>query len=163
MIEKKETISVEMPKDQYDFLMELSEKLKTQDNRSTQDPLYLVYDVTDVIINDDYSPSLGGHDIKTRYVYKNNEDTDMGGIEESDVDEYCGDNGVNMDDLERLYVAEMPYVVNAHLTDEGAKLFIEQNKHNLNKPYTYANSFYRCWDMIDLRKFIIDFSTIPKQ
>lgn len=152
-----EMVSVMIPKSQFDFLTEYSKKLQSQDNRATADPIYLVCDVYDVIINEDYSPSGMGHDIETRCVYKNLRNPDDGGIEEEDLDEYCKENNVAPDELEKLTVAEMPYVVNAHLTDEGAQLYIIQNKHNLHKPYTYANSLYRCHDMIDLRKFLMHF------
>jgi hypothetical protein len=154
---KEETITITIPQSQYNFLTELSKKIQTQDNRFTEHPIYLVCDVYDVIVDDDYTPTGMGHDIETRYVYKNPEDSDYGGIEESDVDEYCKENNVDKDDLERLYVAEMPYTVNAHLTDEGAKQYILSNRHNLHKPYTYANSLYRCHDMIELREFLLNF------
>lgn len=153
-----EMVSVTIPKSQFDFLTEYSKKLQSQDNRATADPIYLVCDVHDVIINEEYSPHGMGHDVEIRTVYKDLRDSsDEGAIEADDLDEYCKEHNVAPDELEKLFVAEMPYIVNAHLTDEGAQLYIIQNKHNLNKPYTYANSLYRCHDMIDLRKFLLHF------
>jgi len=159
-------ITVEIPEKHYNFLKKLSETLLSQDNRATQHPIYLVFEVTDVVIDDDYSPSVGGHDIETRYIYTDPENTDSGTIELDDVDDYIKDQKENYDEiididsLTKLRVAEIPNFVNAHLTDEGAKLYIKQNKHNLNKPYTYVNSFYRCHDMIDLREFLLEFKDV---
>lgn len=152
-----EIVSIKIPKSQFDFLTEYSKKLQSRNNRATADPIYLVCDVHDVIIKEDYTPHGMGHDVETRCIYTDLRNSDAGAIEEEDLDEYCKENNLAPDELEKLTVAEMPYVVNAHLTDEGAQLYIIQNKHNLNKPYTYANSLYRCHDMIALRKFLMHF------
>lgn len=153
-----ETVMVSMPKNQFDFLTKLSEKLRTQDNRYTANPIFHVIDLNDVIVDGEYSPVSEHGDVEKRYGYVNPENTEDGFIEEEDVDKWCEENEIQKDDLTYLCIAEMPYVVNSHLTIEGADRFIAENKHNLKKPYTYTTSLFRCWDMIELREFLIDFN-----
>jgi|SRR5699024_1636694 len=49
------------------------------------------------------------------------------------------------------YKALYIYVdVCAHLTEEAANLYIEQNRHNLREPRTYVKSANRCYELIGL-------------
>lgn len=52
-----------------------------------------------------------------------------------------------VDEVHGLYI----YVdVCAHLTEEAANLYIEQNRHNLREPRTYVKSAHRCHELIGL-------------
>jgi len=57
-------------------------------------------------------------------------------------------------DLRALHMQEIEVTVNSHLTEAGAKAFIERKQHDYPKLYTYAISLSFCAQMIELRNWI---------
>jgi hypothetical protein len=47
----------------------------------------------------------------------------------------------------------------AAFTEEGCKEYLRQNGHNLTEPRIYAESFYRCPEMLALREFLMALPT----
>ena len=63
-------------------------------------------------------------------------------------------------EYEALYI----YVdVCAHLTEEAANLYIEQNRHNLREPRIYVKSAYRCHELIGLIEAIATGKVVWKE
>ena len=57
--------------------------------------------------------------------------------------------------VEKVCMQKEMCVVNAHLTEEGAKQFIERKQHDYSKLYIYAYSMYHCNQMKELRSWIM--------
>lgn len=100
----------------------------------------------------DYSPDgpYGDGELKTEYYDR---DSCVAYDSLDDIRENCDDwesfEDVvkEVDEVNCLYI----YVdVCAHLTEEAANLYIEQNRHNLREPRTYVKSANRCHELIGL-------------
>jgi len=113
-------------------LKELQDELKTQDNLATSHPLFCVFEKEIIYgIDSDYSD-------KFIYVDENGE--------EAEQDEPA-------DDLRMVHYIKRDRFINAHLTDKAARLYIEQNKHNMEQPFVYVISLNRCHEMIAIQEY----------
>lgn len=136
--------TVEVP----EFLLEMAERLRTQDNRCTAYPMFLVQHKV-------YRPTHEDYDVDKWLVYS---DFD------SEVYEICGSER----QAERFGEEEcggsysvVPQVgrwktVASFFTEAEAKRFEAQESHNLaDETRVFAASIkYRCWDMIKLIDWI---------
>jgi len=128
-------------------------EMKTQDGRCTADPIYVVK-VKERIYGMD--PDYGDDN----YCYV---DEDFNECHPDDLHAEYGiteeqfENGENggYDQLQKVYYIEKNRVVNFHFTEKAAQRFIDANRHNLNKPFIYVDSLYRCYEMIDIRNFLM--------
>lgn len=148
-----------------EVIKQIKKELLTQDNRITDQPMFLVMEKKEYPTSEYYSYS------RSFWV------GDEGEIGETleDVKEYLRDNGEadektdeelnNMSDSEisdeyevrKVYVFEVDTFVQAFFTEKSAKEYIEENNHRLNKPFTYAGGTYRNYEMQNVRKFIMNF------
>lgn len=61
-------------------------------------------------------------------------------------------DGYEMDDEgEKVHYIERDKFVNAHFTEKAAKHHIRINGHNLNQPFIFVTSLWRCPEMIAIR------------
>jgi hypothetical protein len=138
-------------------LAELANELRTQNNRITAEPLYVVQQRRrirgmDSAYADEYE-WYHPNDPGCTYSDGEMEEVIRGELEErhgpsvSDVDwiyEQCPspcDHG-----YEKVYYVEYWDFVTAHFTERAAELYLRQNRHNLNDPRVYVTSQYRCWE-----------------
>lgn len=49
-----------------------------------------------------------------------------------------------------------PKVVTYCLTESAAQAYIDANRHNMKNPTIYATSLYRNYEMIAIRKFLME-------
>lgn len=61
-------------------------------------------------------------------------------------------------DLKKLHMQEIEVTVNSHFTEADANAFIKRKQHDYPPLYTYAISMCYCWNMIELRKWIMSLS-----
>ncbi len=128
-----------------DWLLEIAHKLRTQDNRITSEPLFCVFQKRRIWgMDPDYAE---------QWVWLD-KDADRSEVDESEVELDEFDDPVK-DNYEKAYYIEVDEFVNAHLTDEAAKLYIAQNHYKLKKPFTYVTSQYRCHEYIQLRNWLL--------
>lgn len=139
-------------------LADLRNELKTQDNRITADPLFIVeverriYGMNEEwtddyiwVYSEDSGYSFEPDEIFDEIREDCKNDPDLGELnlydEEIDPEEWGYE--------ECFYVTVMEFV-SAHFTEKAADLYIAQNNHNLRRPRTYVTSQYRCheWNMI---------------
>ena len=50
---------------------------------------------------------------------------------------------------------EVDEFVNAHFTEKAAQDHIDLNGHNLKKPFIYVTSLFRCYEMINIRNYLV--------
>lgn len=118
-----------------DELKAIGERLRTQDNRITQNPMFCVQTKRrDCGFHVDYADNtvwiLDGEEVEP----------DTNGAKEYGVRERW----------ETVMVA---------FTEEGCKEYLRQNGHNLTEPRIYVESFNRCPEMIAIREFLM---ALPK-
>jgi len=124
----------------------LAELLKTQDNRATADPLFIVQEkVRDWGYSSEYAEL---------YVWIHNE-TGREANEEIVAKLELGvpvyDDGYYV----KYYYKERWEFVTACLTEVGCQYYIDANRHNLNEPRVYVASGYRNQEWIALRAYFL--------
>lgn len=161
-----------------EFLKEISHQLKEQDNRCTQDPIFMVcYDkwltcadgrgdkevflinrddeYTECDTKEELANYLIEHyeDFVNEYLLQQEDPNDLDLFrEEFNPEDEIYPVGLN---VELMCMQKEMTVVNSHLTEAGAKQFIKRKQHSYQKLYIYAYSMNLCPQMIELRKWII--------
>jgi len=114
-------------------LREIGELIRTQDNRITDQPMFVVYEKREIIGSDEHSPS------RIAWV-----------CESEEVDELRGkrlellyQNGRDTSGYDRYAMQEIDVFVIACFTENGCKEYLRKNGHNLRHPYIYAAGSYR--------------------
>jgi hypothetical protein len=153
-------------------LNEIQKNIKTQDNRITSDPLFVVFQKrrvsADSNFSDDYFFVLDSEtscqDVyELREWLKDNCDFEKynQGITKDNImnvidfpDRIIVDIAEN-EGFEKYYYQDIDIFVTACFTEEGAKDYLRQNEHNLTKPYIYVTSLYRNDEMIGIRNLLM--------
>lgn len=137
-----------------DFLLKLRRLLKVQNNRITSDVMFLVQE--EVI---DYGYEEGYAD-EFCYVNQNDcEDIVMKGDKKFSYlnKQYFESYGGIGQKYRRIGLKRRYEFVQVFLTEQGAKLYIKRNRHNLKRPRIYGGSGYRNLEWQGIRKFILEY------
>ena len=126
------------------FLLDMSERMHTQDNRATAHPIWIVqveeYDLID--------PSF--YDTDAYEVINDCDHHDSRRFTRKEFDPAKVEKGYTAYPLKRRWEPKAYF-----LTEQGANDYIKSNAHNLRNPRTYVDSMYRCEEMIELRDWIM--------
>lgn len=130
-------------------LEEIGELIRTQDNRCTSDPMFLVqqrkrYYGMDPMWCDDYAWVNAGGD------YDEADEDQTAKLDE--MDEFGEDTG----DWYKSYYMDTWEFVTACFTEKACEDYIEANSHRLTDPRIYAASAYRNWEFITVREALRD-------
>lgn len=146
--------TIQVTDEEYDFLVKLKHELRTQDNRSTANPIFLVQEEIKVISNEEYGCS-DGYDIVEKV-------TGDYSTYETKCEAYRDllEMGYGKEDI-RGEVDEVPYqcrweAIQYCFTEKGAQAFIDIDKHNHNKLRIYADGLYRNVEMTTLRNLLLN-------
>lgn len=112
------------------YLTEISERLRTQDNRITENPMFCVQTKRRDVVPEGFSS-------ESVWVVDGEE------VEEGTAD------------AEEYNICERWETVMVAFTEEGCKEYLRQNGHNLSEPRIYVESFNRCPEMIAVRGFLM--------
>lgn len=131
-----------------DELDTLAHELRTQNNRATTHPLFLVQQQTRVAGMDsgwadqwewiDDEGDWSGGTFEVRAEIKENHD----------LDSVCASIDPSNYGYTRVHYLEHWTFVTAHFTETAAQRYINANAHNLRDPRIYAASQYRCHEWI---------------
>jgi len=157
----EEFVNINMRKSDYDFLMDLSNEIKKQDNRSTGAPYYYVVKC----VNEVQAPE--GNGLYTKYV-----DMQSGDYQTYDSREECKNQLIKdgwfedeaektAENLERHEFAEAFTEKNIFLTERGYKEHLDLNGHNYRhhkKFYSYVKHAFRNPEVKTLLEIIGRFS-----
>lgn len=111
-------------------LLEIAARLRTQDNRITQNPMFCVQTHRRDVVP-------GGFEDETVWV-----------LDGEEVDE-------GTEDAEEYGIRWRWETVMVAFTEEGCKEYLRQNGHNLSEPRIYVESFNRCPEMIAIRDWLL--------
>ncbi|WP_371333660.1 hypothetical protein [Klebsiella quasipneumoniae] len=128
-IAELESRTVKLPAELYT----IGELIRTQDNRITDQPMFVVFQKREIIGSDEHSPSRicwvwDGEEVselrakRLEALYQDGRDT-------------CG--------YDRYAMQEVDEFVTACFTEHGCKDYLRQNGHNLRLPYIYACGSFR--------------------
>jgi len=159
--------SIQVTDEQYEMMKELSNLRKTQDNRATRDPIWLVQTERSRVCNEEYTygektawviVDEGGNELcSSLWSMENNIEGVKNHIDGEDLLEELKDevkqiealNEVDdiwnivesLPDLDLRYVCIEYYyeTIATFLTDQEAKAYIKYQSHNLTNPRTYVD------------------------
>jgi len=85
-------------------------------------------------------------------------DHDLDGQSKIDffLEEFDHDSDTLYDNFDKIWVEEYEQIIKTCLTEHDADHFMRNNAHNWPPMYTYVTSMYRCPQMIELRKWIME-------
>ena len=132
------------------FIREMGERLRTQDNRITADPLFCVFEKDYVVTEEGYDHDrIDWADIRDEYTLIDPDSDKWHRLEAL----YQAGRDVG-DNYQRNAVKFIDKFVTAAFTEAGANDHIRMNGHNLRKPFIYVSSLFRTPEMIELREWL---------
>jgi hypothetical protein len=167
-----------------DFLIEMSKRMNTDENRCTAHPFWQVRNKKYVVTEEGYdehhwevihdgaclfrSENSEGYEDLANHLFENNKDwcesivfwdTDVCGItEQSFIEYFCDEFDKDFTDLPDEYSVihfqEIEEVLTTHFTKMGAEDFIARKKHDYPNAYTYVESAYWSPELRELQDWI---------
>ncbi len=114
-------------------LYTIGELIRTQDNRITDQPMFVVFQKREIIGSDEHSPS------RICWVRDGEEVNPLRALRL----EILYQDGRNTSNYDRYAMQEVDEFVTACFTEHGCKEYLRQNGHNLRLPYIYACGSFR--------------------
>jgi len=130
------------------FAETITDRLKTQDNRITAEPIFVVQQKRRVFGMDlAYSDNIAWMD---------DEGHQVTGEDAENMEKIFQENGVEPDDYRRVAYIDTWGFVSCFLTEQGAKDFIEAQKHNMHEPRIYVDSGHNNSEWKALRAYFLN-------
>ncbi|MBZ7244100.1 ead/Ea22-like family protein [Klebsiella michiganensis] len=123
------TVTVKLPPELYT----IGELIRTQDNRITDQPIFVVFQKREIIGSDEHSPS------RICWVWDGEEVSEL----RAKRLEALYQDGRDTRGYDRYAMQEVDEFVTACFTEHGCKDYLRQNGHNLRLPYIYACGSFR--------------------
>ncbi|HBQ4959082.1 TPA: hypothetical protein L7376_002424 [Klebsiella pneumoniae] len=114
-------------------LYTIGELIRTQDNRITDQPIFVVFQKREIIGSDEHSPS------RICWVWDGEEVSEL----RAKRLEALYQDGRDTRGYDRYAMQEVDEFVTACFTEHACKDFLRQNGHNLRQPYIYACGSFR--------------------
>ena len=148
---------------------EIKERLNTQNNRATANPIFVVYDYEKVPSCSDYTDTWEYIDEEGNYMGKSKEDL-KGLIKDKTVEVPLTDTFEEMDanelldyinesggyEFRKFYYIKKKVFINVFFTEKSADDFIAQNDYHYTKEvHTYVNCLWRNPEMQFIREMIM--------
>lgn len=162
--------TITLSDEDYEFLMNIKHELLTQDNRCTADVCFQVRDKKKIFGMDseycedyewrkDFETYFKSDDIEGLFesiVYSNDDDDYKYDKENFFTDEQYREDLLLELEFEKVYYCEEDVIVQTCLTEKYADIYLHNQKHNLSKDaFIYGESFYRNYEMQNLRKILM--------
>lgn len=129
MVAELESRAVKLPTELYT----IGELIRTQDNRITDQPMFVVFQKREIIGSDEHSPS------RICWVWDGEEVSEL----RAKRLESLYQDGRDTRGYDRYAMQEVDEFVTACFTEHGCKDYLRQNGHNLRLPYIYACGSFR--------------------
>mgnify|MGYP006286047483 CR=1 FL=1 len=145
-------------------LKEIRTELRTQDNRMTDQPMFIVMQKVEYPTSEEYSydrsywmdsdgDELGETlaDVKKHLIEFRNYTAQ----EIDDMKSHEFEMLIEKENIRQIFVFEIDDFVQAFITAKSAEEYIETNKHRLYKPFFYATGTYRNYEMQSIRNLLL--------
>ena len=137
-----------------DVLLAIGERLRTQDNRCTASPMFIVQQQRSFGVE----PGAGDMDVWLDEEWEEVDQETATKLEELD-DAYEWELEEEQAEMLKRHtkrgIKHQWEFVMAAFTEEGCKQYLRLDGHNLTKPRIYAMSFNRCPEMLAIREFLM--------
>lgn len=140
-------------------LRELGELLRSQDNRATDHPLFVVQE----LVEHPCDPERQGQFAETRLVwYETDEGAEVPTHIRSNLEHGFLRTGQKPDGYDRCFFGGLWTNVQEFFTEEAADKYISENKHNLKSPRVYAKGTYRNKEMRLIRNWLMSLASVEQ-
>lgn len=137
---------VEMP----DSFAKIGENLRTQDNRITDQPMFVVFEKREIIGSDEHSPS------RIVWCWEGEEVSELRAKRLEALYQDCRDTR----GYDRYAMQEIDAFVTACFTEQGCRDYLIRNGHNLRLPYIFASGSYRNSEYQQVRSWLMTIGTV---
>lgn len=128
-------------------LLQIGNNLRTQDNRCTDQPLWVVFKKRRIYgIDSDYCDDRAWIDAEGKEADEKEADI---------LDRWAARGDVDESKWRRTGYIDIDVFVTACFTEQGCKDYIAANGHNLNQPHIYADGSYRNREYRAVRDFLM--------
>lgn len=112
---------------------QIAKQLREQDNRCTDQPMFVVFQKREIIGSDEHSPS------RIVWTWEGEE------VDETRAKrlELLYQDGRDTRGYDRYAMQEIDVFVTACFTEQGCKDYLRRDGHNLREPFIYADGSYR--------------------
>lgn len=128
-----------------DEFARIAENLRTQDNRITDQPMFVVFEKREIIGSDEHSPS------RVVWCREGEEVSELRGKRL----EAIYHDGRDARGYDRYAMQEIDVFVTACFTEQGCKDYLSRNGHNLRLPYIFAAGSYRNSEYQQVRSWLM--------
>lgn len=135
-----------------DNLKIIGDLIRTQDNRITDQPMFVVFEKREIIGSDEHSPS------RIVWVWEGEEVDELRGKRL----EMLYQDGRDTRGYDRYAMQEIDVFVTACFTEQGCKNYLRRNGHNLRQPYIYAAGSYRNDEYQSVRNWLASLPHVAK-
>lgn len=142
IVQESRTVTVKLPPELYT----IGELIRTQDNRITDQPMFVVFQKREIIGSDEHSPS------RVCWVWDGEEVSEL----RAKRLEALYQDGRDTRGYDRYAMQEVDEFVTACFTEHGCKDYLRQNGHNLRLPYIYACGSFRNNEYQLVRNWLAD-------
>ena len=144
-------------------LYSIKEELETQDNRGTQDPFYCVFEKHKIAGDPDRQDctkeyyqcdgSIGDRNDVMEFLKENEIEypETLSEMDEYDFDEWVREKA----EINFWHYHEINEFETACFTNKAAQKYIDENAHNLSKPFICVHGMYRNGEMKTIREFLM--------
>lgn len=134
-----------------DHMLTLGQRIATQNNRATADPIFVVQERRRLYgLDPDYCDNVV-------WIDQCNDSAEATPGEHAKLEADYEDSGIEPLRWARTGYIDQWHFVTACLTEQGAKEYLKDNGHNLRgETRIYAESCYRNAEMISVRRFLRD-------
>jgi len=129
-------------------LQAIGERIRTQDNRCTDQPMFAVMEKRKIVAHEDYD-----HDRIMWFESKSGDYNEANEVQARRL-EVLRQYGRETPGWERVAIKEIDVFVTACFTEQGCKDFLARDGHNHRKPFIYAYGSYRNAEHQAVRNFL---------
>jgi len=148
--------TIQINDEDYDFLADLINELKTQDNLGTRDPIYLVRQTVQEARPDDDKYGSDGTMYVERLSGNNNVFYDKIAMYRDLLECGYSKNQIRDDGYDEINYTNEDHIVTSALTRKGAQRFINRKQHDYKPLHVYVGSMCHNYEMIRLRNLLLN-------
>lgn len=156
--------TIEVSDEMYEFLMNLSKELNTQDHRGTRMPYFFQVQTQEQVAVPEYQGTQAWHcdgsliesdeeieDVIMEYKGWNKHTTEFNKLEDYEIESVLKEMG-----YDKVYYDYKDNLENAFLTSKACDEHIARNKHNYNSPVNYLSHAYRNPELEKVMEFLCE-------
>jgi len=144
---------IEVTDEQYEFFMNISKEMHTQDNRITADPIFCVYEKDLRILPVGYGRTSGWFDNEGSLLTEADIKDVISEYKDDHSDSVLKDEDILLELEYQQFdydIIDTPVSGQVYLTEKSAQKHIDRNHYHYKQPFVYVDSAWRNneWQMI---------------